>query len=52
MISFLVTARTPTASHSYIAIGMTSIDVHMSALDRFENAVYISVVALKRRAAC
>lgn len=52
MKGFDVIVRTPTASHSYIAIGKTSIDVHMSALDRFDGALYVSVVPLTRRPAC
>lgn len=51
MIGFRVMARTATASHSYLAIGKSSIDVHMSALDRFDNALYVTVTPLKRRSA-
>lgn len=52
MIGFRVIARRPTETISYLAIGKTSIDVHMSALDRFDDALYVSVTPLKRRSAC
>lgn len=47
MKAFDVTVRTDSHTLSFIAIGRTSIDVHMSALELFDLC-YVSVIPLAR----